>query len=369
VYNTIREAAIEWRTGEAMLARIFRYKSIIKTVSSTEIYVFLILFLVAVIVAIVCTLYFRRKQIKASSEAMLRTFIRVQHLIPREADLLRELVAMAGFRRTLKSEAGFDRAIQVRMARLSERGLSREALADYERSYRDIRSKIRFLGQKKFTTRELPSGAVIKLRLRDRGLFTAEVEEITKKGFWVTLPYWVVPGGVVRKAVAAAVYFWDTRSDYEIHAIVAKVKGKKRPRLFFSHHNTVFKGRHPGGMGIETEVPVFFRYILDGPDKAGLRLRVLKGTIAGLSVIGCEVITAVKAVPGAVYRFEFSSGGPARARHWFIGKVLDVLPEGKESRLFIRFEEMKSSSRDFINRYVCWRVNRGGGRSAVLFLL
>ena len=219
-----------------------------------------------------------------------------------------------------------------------------------------------YIGERAFSSKQLPVGALVKLRLRDRGLFTAEVHEVTKRGFWVSLPHWIVPGKVIRKSAGAAIYFWDKRGDYEIHAVVGKVRGGRRPRLFFSHGNTIFKGRHPDGMGIETDIAVLFQRILDPAEKDGPRLHVLRGMIAGLSVIGCEVITGVKGVPGSVYRFEFSFEEASRARHWFVGKVVDALSEGKGTRLFIRFQEMKPRTREFINRYVCWSVNRAGGR-------
>ena len=345
-----------------MLAQTFRYKSIMKNVSSTEIYVFLIGFAVLAVAAVIYSLYKKKRKSMADTDALLSSFIRSQHLTPRDADLLRELVPPGGFRRTLKNEAGFDRAVHHRIIRLTGRGLDREELEERENLYRSLRSRIRFLGQRAFTTNQLTAGALVKLRLRDRGLFTAEIREVTKRGFWVSLPHWIVPGKVIRKSVGAAIYFWDNRGDYEIHAVVGKVRGSKRPRLFFSHSNTIFKGRHPGGMGIETDIPVLFQRILEMPEKGGPKLHVLRGMIADLSVIGCEVISGVKGIPGSVYRFEFSFEEGARSRHWFIGRVVDALPEGKGNRLFIRFQDMKPRTREFINRYVCWSVNRGGGK-------
>lgn len=348
-----------------LLAQSFRYKSMLKETSPFESMVFLVLAGVLVLVIVFWIIWSRRREGRQLAASLLAGCIRTSRLNLREGELLRALAGREGVRQVLKNRESFNGAMTRYLESRRAAGADAAQLDQERQALENAGRKIHFLKGRHFATDMLRPGASVRLRIHGAGLFTGIIATAGRRGTWISLPHWILPGGAVRKRQEAVLYHMEEGKDYEVHARVEKVRGRRPLQVLLSAHNTVYQGRHPGGAGIEAELPVHFRRILEValPDEERPQLHVLQGSLACVSVAGVEILSRTGGQPGAVYRFELSRQGTGRRIYWFNGRVLAADKEGAVLRLFVMFLEMHADTRGLIDRLVSRQSVPAGGIS------
>ena len=331
---------------------------VLPVASTAEIVIFFLL-IVLVLAGIFARVLFVNGRLKKNvKHSLLELCIKQNALTPQQAALLRRLARREDAKMILKDQdsllRAFNRYMQARLVKAQEMALAEEALFEV------LRSKIHLLDNEQFSSKMIPAGSKVKIRIAGKGLFSAEVIRNNHKGVELILPKWALPEGVLQQKREVILYYWQREKDYEIHSHCIRIKGSGRVRMLISHYNTVFHGKHPGGMGVETSMPVRFHVKTknvaenasteDNPDLQQ------QGTIVCISVIGAEILTDTDTMPGNIYRFTFihRSGH----RHWFEARLMDKAAEENGTRIFVRFTKIQDQTRELIDRFVCRKINR-----------
>jgi len=230
-------------------------------------------------------------------------------------------------------------------------GLEKVEAARLEGLYGEIRQMIKFTRHKPFSTHDLLSGTNIKIQIKGKGFFSGKIVHIDSQGVMIKLPHWQLSKKQFKKNTIVILFYWASRRDYEIHTKIRKLSRGDAPYLLLSHKANVFSGRHPGGMGIDTDIGVYFSHVFDLPEGEAVKTRVMQGKLVSLSIIGTEVVTRAATKIGAICMFEFKFGNQKKPYH-FTGRVVDTQTGKTERRLFVSFIDMDEVCSTFIHKYV-----------------
>lgn len=326
----------------------------------TEFYLFIAFVIAFFLVFALVTYFQRRKKRRAQEKRYFHAMTNRWGLTPEQERLVKHLLPFRGRHHILElfhEEELFERAAEKALEYAMKRGRPGVEIAELNRQYAEIRLKIPFTKKHTFNSRDMRSGAEVKLWIEGKGYFTGRIIHNDDHELVVSLPPWDVPGKELKADKGVILYYWDQSRDYEFHTHIRKVSRSVPHHLSIPHQGTMKQGQHPRGMGIGVEFPVYYEYIFPEAENDEERYgQVRHGTLVTLSIIGAELRTRYRIVPDTLCLFEFSPPSQPNTKFHFSGSILEVKKEQQTLLAFVRFLDMDESCREFVHSYVCRRI-------------